>query len=110
MLDEQIKKELEEMGVEQIEKIENKLKNSAKLTNELIESLYSDNTAKRAMKGRGVWNDEYDDRIEMKDRYTGEGKIEITRQKLWVKEGKIRLYFDVTLDGQFKEKNCIKIK
>lgn len=112
MLNEEIRKELEKMEIsaEEIERAENILKRNTELTEELVKELYSNADTRRSMKSNKMWHDKTSG-LEFKDRYLGKGKVEITRQKLWAKGDKIRIYFDVTVDGHFSTtSNWIKIK
>ncbi len=112
MLKEEIRKELEKMEVaqEEIERAKSILGKYRTLTNELVKDLYSDATTRRSMKAKKLWDDKTTG-LEFEKRYLGEGKVEISKQILWAKGDKIRIYFDVTVDGQFTTtSNFIKIK
>lgn len=109
MLDKDIREKLEEMGIaiEDIERAENilaKFNGINSINREFIGRLYDNKETRRAMKARGLWNDK-DFGIPKEERYLGEGKCEIIKQKLWVNYGKVRIYFDVLVDGEILSRN-----
>lgn len=112
MLSEEIRKELEkiEITAEEIERVESILSKYDILSNELVKELYSDMNTRRAMKNKGFWDDKTTG-LEFANRYLGEGKVDVTRQRLWIKGDKVRIYFDITVDEQFLVPgNWVKIK
>lgn len=111
MLEKGIKKELLEMGFEEeVERAEGILSKYNELTEELVKDMYNDRDIRRAMKSRKMWNDK-DLGVEMFKRYLGEGKVEISRQKLWAKGDKVRIYFDILVDDIFEiTGSWIKVK
>lgn len=106
MLDKDIREKLEEMGIatEDIERAENILAKFNGINREFTGRLYDDKETRRAMKARGLWNDK-DFGIPKEERYLGEGKCEVIKQKLWANYGKVRIYFDVLVDGEILSRN-----
>lgn len=112
VLNNNIKEELETLGIEvsEIEKAETILAKYSTVNREFTARMYDNKNLRRAMKSRKLWNDK-DFGISAEDRYLGKGECKVTRQKLWAKADKIRIYFDVLVDGEISSKDhWIKIK
>lgn len=106
MLDKNIREKLEEMGIatEDIERAERILAKFNGINRKFIGRLYDYKETRRAMKSRGLWNNK-DSGIPIEERYLGEGKCEVLNQKLWANYGKVRIYFDVLVDGEILSRN-----
>jgi hypothetical protein len=98
----EIREKLEKLGIvkEEIERAENILSKYNKVNREFAESLYDDNNLRRKIKANKLWNSEYIG-IELNSRYLGKAECKVTKQNVWAKGNKVRLYFDVTVDGMF---------
>jgi hypothetical protein len=98
----EIREKLENLGIvkEEIERAENILAKYNKVNKEFATSLYNDNNFRRKIKANNLWNSE-DMGIEFNNRYLGKAECKVTKQKVWAKGNKVRLYFDVTVDGMF---------
>ena len=106
MLEKEISEKLKSMDIEEkeIENAESILRKFNGINKKIGETLYADRETRRAMKARGLWNDK-DFGIEMHERYLGEGKCEAINQKIWSNYGKVRIYFDVLVDGEILSRN-----
>jgi len=103
MLNKEIREELErlEIAKEEIERAENVLAKYNEVNRKFTAKMYDNRDLRRAMKNRKLWDDK-DFSLTLEERYLGEGKCEVTRQKLWAKGDKVRIYFDVKVDGIFE--------
>ena len=110
MLNEEIRKELEKMEVEveKIQRADEVISGYDKVTKLIVEEMYSDRDIRRRMKNQNAWNDK-DMTLELGERYKGKGNIEVTRQKLWANYGKVRVYFDITIDEEYTLKRYVNI-
>jgi hypothetical protein len=98
----EIREKLEnlEVSTEEIERAESILKKYSGINREFAASLYNDNKFRRKIKANNLWNSE-DMGIEFNSRYLGKAECKVTKQNVWAKGNKVRLYFDVTVDGMF---------
>lgn len=98
----EIREKLESLGIakEEIERAENVLAKYNGTNREFAASLYNDNNIRRKMKANNLWNSK-DMGIEFNSRYLGKAECKVTKQNVWAKGNKVRLYFDVTVDGMF---------
>lgn len=111
MLNKEIREELVRLQIaeEEIQRAERVIAKYSTINREMAKSLYENTDTRRSMKAKNMW-DSKTTGIEMQDRYLGNAECEVVRQKLWIKEDKIRIYFDIEVDGLFKETgNWIKI-
>ena len=99
----EIREKLENLGIakEEIERAENILAKYNEVNREFAVSLYNDNNLRRKIKANKLWNSEYNVGIELNSRYLGKAECKVTKQNVWAKGNKVRLYFDVTVDGMF---------
>lgn len=109
LLDKEIAKEIKELGYEmKIERANEILNNKTIFNEELVNMMYSEN--RRTLKANNLW-DSKTMGIKFEERYLGNKNIEIANQKLWIKEDKIRVYFDLVIDKVIVNKgHYIKIK
>lgn len=112
MLDTNIREELVNLKVDEVEikKVEGVLAKYNGINKEVAGDLYEDKDMRRRMKNNKLWDDKTFKEIPLSERYLGEGNCEITRQKLWVKADKIRIYFDIEIDEILTLSKFIKIK
>jgi hypothetical protein len=98
----EIREKLEKLEVsnEEIERAESILKKCSGINREFVANLYNDNNFRRKIKAKNLWNSE-DMGIDFNERYLGNAECKVTKQNVWVKGNKVRLYFDVTVDGMF---------
>ncbi len=98
----EIREKLENLGIvkEEIERAENILAKYNKANREFAAGLYNDNRFRRKLKAKNLWNSE-DMGIDFNERYLGNAECKVTKQNVWAKGNKVRLYFDVTVDGMF---------
>ena len=98
----EIREKLEnlEVSTEEIERAESILKKYSGINREFAASLYNDNKFRRKIKANNLWNSE-DMGIKFNSRYLGKAECKVTKQNVWAKGNKVRLYFDVTVDGMF---------
>jgi len=104
MLNTNIRETLENLKVsaEEIERVESIIAKYSTVNRTIIKSLYEDASIRRTMKSNGLW-DSKTTGIEFEERYLGKAECEVIRQKLWTGGNKIRVYFDVEVDGLIKD-------
>jgi hypothetical protein len=98
----EIREKLENLGIvkEEIERAENILAKYNKANREFAASLYNDNNFRRKIKAKNLWNSE-DMGIDFNERYLGKAECRVTKQNLWSKGNKTRIYFDILVDDEF---------
>lgn len=103
MLENKIREGLEKLEIaeEEIRRAQKVIAKYSTVNREFTARMYDDKELRRAMKARKLWNDK-DLGVAMENRYLAEGRCEVTRQKLWANGDKVRVYFDVKVDGMFE--------
>lgn len=98
----EIREKLEKLGIvkEEIERAESILKKYSGINREFAANLYNDNNFRRKLKAKNLWNSE-DMGIDFNERYLGMAECKVTKQNVWVKGNKVRLYFDILVDDEF---------
>lgn len=93
-----MRKQLENLNIAnvEIERIEERL-NNIKLNEDRVKDLYSDTSIRRTMKANGLWNSGNAENFE--SRYIGAGIVEVKNINVWANYGKVRVYYDVVIDG-----------
>lgn len=88
-----------EVSTEEIERAESILKKYSGINREFAANLYNDNNFRRKLKAKNLWNSEMG--IDFNERYLGKAECKVTKQNLWSKGNKTRIYFDILVDGEF---------
>lgn len=106
MLNKEVREQLIELWIseEMLVKAEKVLAKYNGINRDIISELYKNADTRRMMKNRKMWNDK-DFGLTTEQRYLGEAKCEVTRQKVWTGGNKVRLYFDVLVDGIYPSKS-----
>lgn len=98
----EIREKLENLEVsnEEIERAESILKKYSGINREFAANLYNDNNFRRKLKAKNLW-DSKTTGINFNERYLGKAECKVTKQNVWAKGNKIRIYFDILVDDEF---------